>query len=91
MPISLRDPEIPLGVGYAAADRIGDPFGHRCQLEATVEAEAVATEVPPGVHVNVEACTVPLRLVLRFPRSLRKNRLNGRVFPSGELIALRSG
>ena len=38
----------------AAADRIGDPFGHRRQREAPVEAEAVAAEVAPGVLVKVE-------------------------------------
>jgi hypothetical protein len=37
-----------------ATDRIGDPLGHRRQREASVEVEAVAAEVAPGVLVKVE-------------------------------------
>jgi hypothetical protein len=53
-PISLRDREIPLPAGHTATDRISDPFGDRRQREAPVEAKAVATEVRPGVLVEVE-------------------------------------
>ena len=54
MPISLRHPAISLHAGHAAADRIGDPFRHRIQCKAPVEAETVATKVTPGVLVKVE-------------------------------------
>jgi hypothetical protein len=58
LPINLRDPDILLGARHTEADRIGDPFGHRRQREASVEAEAVATEVlikVEGMEGAVEA------------------------------------
>jgi len=54
LPTRLRDPEISLGAWHAGVDRISDPFGHRSKREAPVEAEAVATEVSPGVLDKVE-------------------------------------
>jgi hypothetical protein len=54
LPINLLDPEIPFGVRHTATDRIVDPFGHRRQREASVEAEAVAAELAPDVFVKVE-------------------------------------
>jgi len=54
LPISLRDPEIPFCERHAAADRIGDPLGHPSHREATVESEAVAAQVAPGVLGKVE-------------------------------------
>lgn len=45
---------ISLGGWHAAADRMSDPFCHRRQREAPVEAEAVPAEVAPGVLVKVE-------------------------------------
>jgi hypothetical protein len=54
LPISLRDPEIPLGARHAAANRIRDALGHRNYGKAPVEAEAVATEMAPRLLVKVE-------------------------------------
>ena len=45
---------IPFCERYAAADSIGDLFGHPSHREATIEAEAVAALVAPGVLVKVE-------------------------------------
>ena len=50
----LRDPEITFSERHAAADRIGDPLCHPRHREATVEAEAVAAQVAPGVLLKVE-------------------------------------
>ena len=54
LPISLRDPEISLRGWPTAADRIGNALGHGSHGEAPVETEAVATEVAPGVLVEIE-------------------------------------
>jgi flavin-dependent dehydrogenase len=55
----------------------GGPAGYMAAIAA---AEAGASDL-----LILEATPEPLH------KSLRKNRLHSRVFPSGELIALRSG
>ena len=47
--MNLRDPDAPVGVGHAAADRIGDPLCYLHHLGAAVEAEAEASHVTAGI------------------------------------------
>ena len=53
----------------AAADGIGDPLRHRRPREATIEAEAVAAEVPPGVLNNVEGVESDAEARLEVPEN----------------------
>ena len=52
--MNLRDPEVALRAWHAAADRISDPIGHLRHGKASVEAEAVTTQVAPGVLVEIK-------------------------------------
>lgn len=45
---------IPFCERNAAAGPLGDPLGHPRRREATVDAEAVARQVTPGVLAKVE-------------------------------------
>jgi len=43
------------------AEGIGDPLGHRRHGKAAVEAEAEATQVAPGVLVEIEGVKGPVQ------------------------------
>jgi|LauGreDrversion4_2_1035121.scaffolds.fasta_scaffold585038_1 hypothetical protein len=52
--MNLRDPEVALRAWHAAADRISDPIGHLSHGKASVEAEAVTTQIATGILVEIK-------------------------------------
>jgi hypothetical protein len=65
--MSLRNPESPFCDWLAAANSIGNAHCHRSHRKVSVEAEAVPTQVAPGVLVKVEGMEGALKLILRLP------------------------